>query len=64
MLAKMFTKKLWTTKYLVANQEAQVENLPACVRCITIYKVADSVHYEWIAPKIFPPKYTRRYVEA
>ena len=28
------------------------------------FKVADSVHYGWITPKICAPKYTRRYVEA
>ena len=65
MLGKMFTKKLWTVEYLLANQEVRVGNLPKCyVQCIIIYKVADLVHYGWIAPKIFPPKYTWRYVEA
>ena len=28
------------------------------------FKAADSVHYGWIAPKICPPKYTQRYIEA
>ena len=27
-------------------------------------KAAGSIHYGWIAPKICPPKYTQRYVEA
>ena len=56
MLGKRFTKKLWTAEYLLENQEVRAGNLPeCCVRCITIYKAADSVHYGWIAPKIFLP---------